>query len=69
MSRESIHAIRRVYQAIHSHRLNTRMIEDIQKNVPDTAEVREFIDFVRSAKRGIVPSVGGRRAVFEVAEE
>jgi UDP-N-acetylglucosamine acyltransferase len=69
MSRESIHAIRRVYRAIHFHRLNTRMIEDIQKNVPDTAEVREFIDFIRTAKRGIVPSVGGRRVVFDDGEE
>jgi UDP-N-acetylglucosamine acyltransferase len=68
MSRESIRAIRLVYRAIHTHRLNTRMIEDVLANVPDTPEVRELIEFIRTAKRGIAPSVAGRRAVFGEAD-
>lgn len=69
MSRASIHAIRAAYRCIHLHRLTDRAIDDIQTNVPDVPEVREILEFIRTARRGIVPSVGGRRMVFEEIRE
>jgi UDP-N-acetylglucosamine acyltransferase len=69
MDRNAISAIRAVFRALHFHRLTDRAIEEIRMTVPDLPEVRELLDFIATAKRGIVPSTGGRRHVFdEVAD-
>jgi UDP-N-acetylglucosamine acyltransferase len=69
MDRQAISAIRAVFRSLHSHRLKERAIEEIRLTVPDLPEVRELLDFIATAKRGIVPSMGGRRHVFdEVAD-
>jgi UDP-N-acetylglucosamine acyltransferase len=65
MSRETISAIRAVFRNIHLHRLTGRALEEIRLTVPDLPEVRELLDFIATAKRGIVPSCGGRRQVFD----
>jgi len=65
MTRESIHAIRAAYRSLHSHRLIDRAVEEIRRSVTDVPEVRELRDFIVSSKRGIVPSVAGRRSVFD----
>jgi len=67
MSREVIAAIRGVFRCIHAHRLIENAVEEIRLTVPDLPEVRELLDFIATAKRGIVPSVGGRRRVFDQA--
>ena len=67
MNRETISAIRAVFRNIHLHRLTERALEEIRLTVPDLPEVRELLEFIATAKRGIVPSVGGRRHVFDEA--
>jgi UDP-N-acetylglucosamine acyltransferase len=69
MNRETIAAIRAVFRSFHSHRLPEKAIEEIRANVPDLPELREMLAFISSVKRGIVPSVGGRRRVFDDADE
>ena len=69
MTRDTIHAIRAAYRCIHSHRLTDRAIQDIEFNVENLPEVLEILEFIRTTKRGIVPSVGGRRNAFEEARE
>ena len=41
------------------------VLEEIEAKIERTVEILELLDFIRHAKRGIVPSVGGRRMVFE----
>lgn len=65
MSRESIHAVRSAYHAIHRHRLREQMIEEIETKIERTAEIVELLDFIRHAKRGLVPSVGGLANVLK----
>ena len=57
MNRETIHALRAAYQAYHTHRTMPRVLEAIAKNCPDAPEVREIVEFFKSTKRGIQPSV------------
>ena len=58
ISQASIHALRRVFREIHSHRVIATAIKIIRNsadvNVP---EVDEMLRFIASAKRGIQPSV------------
>jgi UDP-N-acetylglucosamine acyltransferase len=61
MSRDAIHSIRRIYRAMQTHHVKAALLREIEANVPMTEEVREFIDFIKSAKRGIIPTVGGHR--------
>jgi UDP-N-acetylglucosamine acyltransferase len=68
MNRETIQALRAVYRSLHSNRLMDRAVEEIRKTVPDLPEVREILNFIAASKRGIAPSVGGRRAVFSSEE-
>lgn len=65
MNREAISAIRAVFRSLHFHRLTGHAVDEIRRAVPDLPEVRELLDFISTAKRGIVPSVGGRRNVFD----
>jgi len=69
MSRESIHGIRSAYRSLHSHRRIDRAVEEIRKSVGSVPEVREMLDFIAKSKRGIAPSVGGRRNVFDETGE
>jgi UDP-N-acetylglucosamine acyltransferase len=69
MNRQAISAIRAVFRAIHVHRLLENALDEIRSTVPDLPEVRELVEFIRTARRGIVPSAGGRRQVFEAAPE
>jgi UDP-N-acetylglucosamine acyltransferase len=69
MNRQTVSAIRAVFRSLHSHRLTEHAIDEIRLTVPDLPEVRELLDFIATTKRGIVPSTGGRRRVFdEVAD-
>jgi UDP-N-acetylglucosamine acyltransferase len=65
MDREAISAIRAVFRSLRFHRLTQRALDEIRSSVPDLPEVRELLNFIATAKRGIVPSTGGRRQVFE----
>jgi UDP-N-acetylglucosamine acyltransferase len=69
MSRESIRAVRGAYRIYHAHRLLKHVVEEIKATIPDVPEIRELLDFIANAKRGIVPSVGGRRPVFDAVGE
>ena len=54
-SAETIHAIKKVYDIFFRQGLNTRnAIERTLAEVPQLPEVVEFLDFVRSSKRGIL---------------
>jgi UDP-N-acetylglucosamine acyltransferase len=68
MTHGAISAVRAAYRSLHLHRLIDRAIEEILQNSPIIPEVQELLDFIASAKRGIVPSVGGRRGVFDAVE-
>jgi UDP-N-acetylglucosamine acyltransferase len=51
---EAIAALRRAFRLLQSRQLNTtRALERLEADSP-TTEVRVVIDFVRSAKRGVV---------------
>lgn len=63
-SKETIRAIKDVYNIFFRHELNTKnAIAEVEKSVPLLPEVMEFLDFVRSSERGILPgNHHGRRA-------
>lgn len=63
-SHEAIHAIKKVYDIFFRQGLNTtNAIERTLAEVPQLPEVVEFLDFVRSSKRGILTGDRhGRRA-------
>jgi UDP-N-acetylglucosamine acyltransferase len=69
MNQETIRALRGAYRIFHAQRLTKRVIEEIKATVPDLPEIREMLDFMATAKRGLVPSVGGRRHVFDAVAE
>jgi UDP-N-acetylglucosamine acyltransferase len=69
MSRQTISAIKAVFRCIHQHRVTENALDEIRLTVPDLPEVRELLEFIRTARRGIVPSSGGRRQVFDEAIE
>ena len=53
-SQEATAALRRAFRTLQSRQLNTtQALERLEAGSP-TAEVRVVIDFVRSAKRGVV---------------
>jgi UDP-N-acetylglucosamine acyltransferase len=58
-----------VFRCIHQHRVTENALDEIRLTVPDLPEVRELLEFIRTARRGIVPSSGGRRQVFDEAIE
>ena len=60
MSRETIQAIRAVYQRLHSHRTMNKAVAAIRAEIPDLPEVREILAFIAESKRGIQPSLKGR---------
>ncbi|MFZ2656391.1 MAG: acyl-ACP--UDP-N-acetylglucosamine O-acyltransferase [Victivallales bacterium] len=54
-SKETIEAIRDVYQIFFRGKLTIpNAIEKIKSDVPDLPEVREFIEFVQTSKRGVL---------------
>jgi len=63
-SRESIAAIKEVYNIFFRHGLNTtNAIAKVEAEIPQLPEVVEFLDFVRASKRGILSGDHhGRRA-------
>lgn len=52
----SIFAIRQAFQRLHSHRNLRDAVAAIESEVPATPEVAELLDFIATAKRGILPS-------------
>ena len=57
LSRDAIRAIRQTYHCLHENRSTTQvLLAAIAEKVPDSPEVREIVDFLKSTKRGIVPS-------------
>ncbi|MBV8782412.1 MAG: acyl-ACP--UDP-N-acetylglucosamine O-acyltransferase [Phycisphaerae bacterium] len=56
MNRQAIVSIRGAYQQLHTHRTMSAAVAAIRAEVPDTAEVREILEFIAATKRGIVPS-------------
>ena len=67
MNREVISAIREVFRCLHSNRSIGQAVNEIRLRVPDLPEVREMLEFIATSKRGIAPSMGGRRNVFDEA--
>ena len=57
MSREAIKAIRKTYYCYHSNRTMNRVLAAIADAGIDTPEVREILEFFKSTRRGIQPSV------------
>lgn len=62
MGREAIVAIRAAYQRLRDHRTTSAALAAIHSEVPDLPEVREIVDFIRSSKRGLLPSSRPSRA-------
>jgi UDP-N-acetylglucosamine acyltransferase len=67
LSIEAIRAIRLSYRCLHAHRLLSDAMREISERVPMTPEVRELLEFLKSTKRGILPSLG-QHAETEGAE-
>jgi len=54
-SKDAIRAIVDVYKIFFKEGLNTtNALEKIQKEIPSLPEVKEFVDFVKSSKRGVL---------------
>jgi UDP-N-acetylglucosamine acyltransferase len=58
LSRPAIASIRAAYQQIHQHRSINEAVAAIVRQVPQTPEVREILEFIAGSKRGIQPSRG-----------
>jgi UDP-N-acetylglucosamine acyltransferase len=58
LSMQAIRAIRVAYHCIHSHRLLSDAVREIVERDGATAEVQELLEFIKSSKRGILPSLG-----------
>lgn len=69
IDRESAHAIRQAYQCLHTHRNFSQALEAIRSKVTLTPEVREILDFIATAKRGVLPSYQFTRAISDAGEE
>jgi UDP-N-acetylglucosamine acyltransferase len=69
MSRDTVHAIRSAFHIFHTHRLIKHVVEQIESTVADLPEIRELLDFIAAAKRGIVLSVGRRRHALDTPGE
>jgi UDP-N-acetylglucosamine acyltransferase len=54
----AIRSIRLAYHCIHSHRLLSDAVREIVDRDGTTPEVREILEFIKSSKRGILPSLG-----------
>ncbi|HEX3356306.1 MAG TPA: acyl-ACP--UDP-N-acetylglucosamine O-acyltransferase [Tepidisphaeraceae bacterium] len=64
ISQASIHAIRRTFHCLHTHRTIPAAVKAIEAS-PDAQapEVQELLHFIATAKRGIQPSVRSLRAM------
>jgi UDP-N-acetylglucosamine acyltransferase len=62
MAREAIVAIRAAYQRLRDHRTTPAALVAIRSEVPDLPEVREIIEFIRSSRRGMLPSFRSAQA-------
>jgi UDP-N-acetylglucosamine acyltransferase len=58
LSRSVIASIRSAYQLLHSHRSTNAAVAAIEREVEQTAEVREILDFIATSKRGILATRG-----------
>lgn len=56
LAQPAIHAIRQAFQRLHSHRNLSAATAAIRAEVDQTAEVKELLEFIATAKRGILPS-------------
>lgn len=54
--RQTITAIRAVYQRLQTHRTTSAALAAIRTELPDLPEVHEIIDFIEKTRRGIVNS-------------
>jgi UDP-N-acetylglucosamine acyltransferase len=61
MSNEAIHALRAAFYRIQNFRVVRDALSAIRREVRDTPEVRELLDFITASKRGILPSFNMRR--------
>ena len=62
-SREDIRTIHKMYDIAFRRGLNMKnALEEIETTLPQIPEVKEFIEFVRSAKRGVLSGGSSRRA-------
>jgi UDP-N-acetylglucosamine acyltransferase len=61
LSTEAITAIRTVYHLLRVHHLRSNALAAVAAEVPQTPEVIELVEFIKSSRRGIMPSwVPGR---------
>jgi len=53
-SNETIHALKEAYRTVFLSALNTsQALERMEKELPSSAEVQRFIDFIKRSQRGI----------------
>jgi len=57
LSRETIRSIKEAYHHIHNNRTVPQILECIGAMTPQTPEVQEIVDFIKSSKRGVRPSL------------
>jgi UDP-N-acetylglucosamine acyltransferase len=65
LSRPAISSIRAAYQQLHSNRSINDAVAAIVREVPQTPEVREILEFIAASKRGIQPSRGDAGPSFD----
>lgn len=57
ISREGIRSIHEAYHCLHTIRTTPAAVEAIERLDTQTPEIREILDFISKAKRGIQPSI------------
>jgi UDP-N-acetylglucosamine acyltransferase len=57
ISRDALHAIRRAFPCLHANRTTPNAIRAIEPIARDCREVQEILDFIKSSKRGVQPSI------------
>ncbi|HSV14280.1 MAG TPA: acyl-ACP--UDP-N-acetylglucosamine O-acyltransferase [Tepidisphaeraceae bacterium] len=56
LSNTAIRGIRAAFRILHSHRVVSAALVEMEAEAGDVPEVREIVAFIRASKRGIVPS-------------
>ncbi|HET6251864.1 MAG TPA: acyl-ACP--UDP-N-acetylglucosamine O-acyltransferase [Tepidisphaeraceae bacterium] len=69
LSHDALKSIRQAYYCIHTNRTTRRIVKAIEETVPQTAEVRELVDFMSHSKRGMQPSIRFIRSFMYEAPE
>jgi UDP-N-acetylglucosamine acyltransferase len=65
MSRQAIHALRSAFRILHANRVTSQAVAQMTELASSSPEVAELIAFIKSSRRGIVPSLRSRGQLID----